>query len=141
MLKNATLIKRGWRTIGGRKIYFRSKWEYAYAQALELMKQTGIILDWEHEPKTFWFDKIKRGCRSYCPDFIVVDSDGATWWAEVKGYMDPRSATKLKRFKKYYPKETLYIIDGKWFKKNKIFLKDWLHEESNSKKENEKGFD
>jgi hypothetical protein len=80
------------------------------------MKEHGIIKDWEYEPQTFWFYKIKRGVRSYKPDFKVIENNGFQYWAEVKGYMDSKSITKIKRFRKYYPKEPLVVIDHKWFK-------------------------
>ena len=104
--------KQGWGTIGGKKCYFRSKWEYDYALYLELLKKYKKITEWEHEPKTFWFLEIKRGTRSYLPDFRVTETNGEIVWHEVKGYMDDRSKTKLKRFKKYYPEETLYLVQA-----------------------------
>lgn len=113
----------GWREINGKKIYFRSLWEYRYGLYLEFLRSNGAILGWAHEPKTFWFEEIKRGCRSYLPDFQVIEKDGSTTWHEVKGYYDPKSLTKIKRFRKYYPKETLILIDSKWFSKNNSKLK------------------
>lgn len=108
--------KQAWREIGKSKFYFRSEWEYKFAQYLELQKNNHIIKGWEHEPQTFWFEDIKRGVRSYLPDFKVTRPDGSHYWIEVKGFMDRRSATKIKRFKKYYPKEMLLVVDDKWFK-------------------------
>jgi hypothetical protein len=111
---------QGWREIDGRQIYFRSDWEYKFAKYLQLHKQSNVIQDWEHEPQTFWFDAIRRGTRSYLPDFKVLNPDGTHYWAEVKGYMDAKSRTKIKRFRKYYPNEQLVVIDGEWFKKNNL---------------------
>lgn len=96
--------------MGEREIYFRSTWEYSYAKHLQVLKENGQIIDWFHEPKTFWFEKIKRGVRSYLPDFKILSKDGTHYWVEVKGYMDAKSATKIKRFKKYYPEEKLQIV-------------------------------
>jgi hypothetical protein len=120
--------KQSWRTIGGKRKYFRSSWEANYARWLEWQKVKGEILDWEHEPKTFWFEEIKRGTRSYLPDFKVIKLDGSHEWHEVKGWMDQKSITKIKRFRKYYPEEKLEIFDSKWFKRNKnlaYLIKDW----------------
>lgn len=105
-----------WREIGGRRIFFRSNWEYKYAKYLQFLKENGPIKEWEHEPKTFWFEEIKRGTRSYLPDFKVTLPCGAHYWVEVKGYFDKKSLTKIKRFRKYYPQEQLVVIDGNWFK-------------------------
>lgn len=107
-----------WRTIGDKKIYFRSLWEYRYALYLQWQLEQGHIQSWEHEPKTFWFEGIKRGVVSYLPDYCVIDEKGAKKWFEVKGFYDAKSLTKIKRFKKYYPDETLYLIDSKWFAAN-----------------------
>jgi hypothetical protein len=95
--------KAGWREIGGKRNYYRSMWEANYARYLEYLKRHHLIMDWEYEPVTFWFESIKRGVRSYKPDFRVTDSDGAVVYHEVKGFMDTKSATKLKRMSKYYP--------------------------------------
>lgn len=122
-------IQSGWRTVGGIKAYFRSRAEANYARYLQYLKEQGQIKDWLHEPATFWFMEIKRGCRSYKPDFEVIQFDGTRIWYEVKGYYDSKSLTKIKRFRKYYPFEKLEVIDGSFFKKNKnklkMLLKDW----------------
>ena len=60
--------KQEWREIDGRRIFFRSRWEYRYALYLQLLKSRGEIKDWQHEPKTFWFEGIKRGTNNYKPD-------------------------------------------------------------------------
>lgn len=113
---------QGWREIDGRKIYFRSDWEYKFAKWLQSLKESNAIKDWDHEPETFWFNEIKRGTRSYLPDFKVTNPDGTHYWVEVKGYMDAKSKTRIKRFRKYYPREPLMIADAEWFKDNvKVF--------------------
>lgn len=119
----------GWKELGGKRIFFRSRWEYRFGQYLQFLKDQRSILEWHHEPHTFWFQGIKRGVCSYLPDFLVIEPTGKEWYAEVKGFMDKRSATKIKRFAKYYPDEELRLIDSKWFKLNgkkiKPLVKDW----------------
>ena len=121
--------KAGWRVIGGTKLYLRSKLEANYARYLEFLRRCGDILSWEYEPETFWFEKIKRGVRSYTPDFQVFHPNAIIQYVEVKGYMDAKSATKIKRFRKYFPDEKLIVIDQKWFARNnkklKSIIKDW----------------
>ena len=112
--KNVTW-KGGWREIGGVRKYYRSKWEANYAYYLEWLKTKGEIQQWEHEPTTFWFEKIKRGCRSYLPDFRVIEKDGTEVYHEVKGWMDSRSKTKIKRMAIYHPKVKLIVIDSKQY--------------------------
>jgi hypothetical protein len=111
-----------WHVVGGRRIYFRSKWEYSYALYLHWQKEQKIILEWEYEPKTFWFENIKRGVRSYKPDFRVQRSPGSTIWIEVKGYLDPKSKTKLARFKKYYPNEQIEVVGKAWFERRSFVV-------------------
>src|SRR3990172_3948894 len=101
----------GWRTIGTSRYFFRSKWEANYARWLQYQKNQHFIKDWLYETQTFWFDKIKRGVRSYLPDFKIIKPDDSHFWVEVKGWMDPKSVTKIKRFAKYYPKELLIVVD------------------------------
>ena len=121
--------QQGWEEVGGKRIYFRSKWEKNYAYYLEWLKASNYITDWNHESKTFWFDSIKRGVRSYLPDFEVVCLDGTIIFYEIKGYMDSKSATKIKRMAKYHPNVILKVIDKDWFKANspkmKMFIKGW----------------
>lgn len=129
-LKNySTSWKQGWREIGGKRNYYRSSWEANYGRYLEYLKQNHFIHEWYHEPKTFWFEKIKRGALSYLPDFKVEKENGSHYWVEVKGYMCSRSKTKIKRFRKQFPEEELLIINEKWFKSNakklKAIIKDW----------------
>lgn len=121
--------KAGWRQIGDNKKYYRSRWEANYARYLEWLKKHKQIISWEHEPKTFWFEGIKRGVMSYLPDFRVVELNGAEIYHEVKGWMDDRSKTKIKRMAKYYPEVKLIVIDAKSYKalekKLKVLLSDW----------------
>lgn len=122
--KNGTIVpprikqtwKAGYRAVGAVNKYFRSRWEANYARYLQWLKEHGQIAEWEHEPETFWFEGIKRGTVSYLPDFRVTENDGRKVYHEVKGWMDNRSATKLKRMKKYHPNVTLLLIDSKAYK-------------------------
>ncbi len=121
--------KSSWREIGGKRCFFRSAWEANYARYLEFLKVHQNITDWEHEPFTFWFEGIKRGCVSYLPDFRVTNLSGSHEFHEVKGWMDDRSATKIKRMAKYFPDVKLVVIDATWFKRNRPKLRglipDW----------------
>ncbi len=108
--------KAAWREVGGRRIFFRSRWEANYARYLEWLRAIGQIASWEHEPHTFWFDGIKRGVVSYLPDFLVVNPNGSREWHEVKGWMDARSKTTISRMAKYHPQEKLIVIAEKGYK-------------------------
>lgn len=126
--RNATW-KAGWREVGDRRIFFRSRWEANYGRYLEWLKSTGNIAEWEHEPETFWFEAIKRGVRSYLPDFRVTENSGSVIYHEVKGWMDDRSRVCIKRMRIYHPKVRLLVIDAKAYrsiaKKVSSIVPDW----------------
>jgi Protein of unknown function (DUF1064) len=121
--------KADWREIGGLRKYYRSRWEANYARYLQWLLENKQIQKWEHEPQTFWFEGIKRGVMSYLPDFRVTENDGSVVFHEVKGWMDDRSKTKIKRMAIYHPDVKLIVIDSKLYKslekKAKLFVKDW----------------
>ena len=94
-------------------MYFRSKWEANYALYLDFLIKNKQIKDWEYEKDVFVFDKINFGTRSYRPDFKIKNNDNSIEYHEVKGYMDGRSKTKLRRMLKYYPEIKLILIDQK----------------------------
>jgi len=109
------------RTRGGKRddlggLYFRSAWEANYARYLNFLVSKGEIVGWAFEPRTFEFEKIKRGTRAYTPDFRVDLVGGGHEWHEVKGWMDEKSKTRLARFARYFPAEKLIVIDQAWFK-------------------------
>ena len=99
--------KRGRRKDLGNQ-FFRSGWEANTARLLNFEKRK-----WKYEIKTFWFLKIKRGVRSYTPDFYLPEED---IYIEVKGWWDKKSLTKMKRMKKYYPNVKIEIWDNDFFK-------------------------
>jgi hypothetical protein len=95
--------------------FFRSSWEANYARYLNLLKARGEIVSWSYECRVFEFHEIKRGTRSYMPDFLVVFTDGRHEWHEVKGWMDDASRLRLARMAQYYPDEKLVVVDKHWF--------------------------
>jgi hypothetical protein len=107
---------------GGKRLdlnnqYFRSRYEANYARYLNfLIKNDGGIKKWEYEIDTFWFEKIKRGVRSYTPDFKVHLTDGSFEYHEVKGWDYSKGKTARKRMSKYFPAMKLILIDSDFFK-------------------------
>lgn len=77
-------------------IVVRSGWE---ANVLRVLKAHKI--KYEFEPKIFYYP-IRRGTKAYTPDIYLSRTRE---WIEVKGYLDNKSKTKIKRFKIYYPQE------------------------------------
>lgn len=101
--------KPGWVDIGGKHFYAKSKKEMMYAHMFESHKKAKKILEWDYEPHTFYFEGERRGPVNYKPDFRVLELDGSISWHEVKGWMDQRSTSKIKKFKKYFPELKLYV--------------------------------
>lgn len=93
--------------------YFRSSWEANWARFLNWQQKQGLIKSWDYECKTFEFTTVKRGCRFYTPDFRIELPDGTHEWIEVKGWNDPKSKTRAKRFAKYFPNERISTVDKK----------------------------
>ncbi|HFD04779.1 MAG TPA: hypothetical protein ENJ25_01385 [Firmicutes bacterium] len=116
MKKTQVSVKRGYYDINGKNMFFRSKWEANYALYLDFLIKQKQIQKWEYEKDTFVFKKIKFGTRSYKPDFKIYNNIRTIEYHEVKGYMDSKSKTKIKRMAKYYPYIKLIIIDSDIYK-------------------------
>lgn len=105
---------QGWRTIGDKeKTYYRSLWDINTSRYFAWQKSKGWVKDWEYEPKKFKFDKnlYDAGPYQYVPDFRITDNDGNQYWVEVKGWLNPKSKAKLKRFAREFPEERLELWD------------------------------
>jgi len=95
------------------KLFVRSGWE---ANMMRYFKSRHS--PWgraKYEPKLFSFtewEKPKGQALSYCPDFQVTDKEtNKTYWVEVKGnWLRSWDKTKLRRFKKHYPKDFAKLI-------------------------------
>ena len=120
--------KKGRAVIGGKDYYYRSSWEINVACYFEFLKINGEIKDWFYEVDTFWFENIKRGVRSYKPDFKIIQNDDTFYYEEVKGWMDDKSKTKLNRMRIYYPNIDIRILGKDRYKSissKKSFIKGW----------------
>lgn len=109
-------VQRGYFDINGISMFFRSKWEANYALYLNFLVSQKLVKKWEYEAEIFMFHAIQLGTRSYRPDFKITNLDGSIEFHEVKGYMDKKSATKLKRMAKYYPATKLILIDSESYR-------------------------
>ena len=121
-------FKVGWNEVGGKQHYFRSGLEVRWARYLQILKELGEIEEWLYEPKTFWFEKIKRGTNSYKPDFKIISSflrtcyENQYSWHEVKGFLQQKDCTKFRRMQKYYPGENMILVIQRITKKNKLLV-------------------
>ncbi|MGY0013256.1 hypothetical protein [Bacillus anthracis] len=78
---------------------FRSTWEIFLAETLTSL---GIKYLYEPERKYFKAEKESYLCDFFLPDYNV--------WVEVKGWMDKRSARRIKLFLKYYSGNTGFFL-------------------------------
>lgn len=109
--KGPTTKKEWYTSHSGNRYYLKSSWELKYAEYLDSQLVDGKIAKWEYEPDVFWFERIKRGVRSYTPDFKVEYLDGKVKYHEVKGYLDSKSKTKLNRMRIYHPDVDMVLVD------------------------------
>jgi len=114
--KKESNYNSGWIEVGGQRIFVRSSYEKNFTRFLQYRVEIGEIKGWEYEPTTFYFEKIKRGCSSYRPDYRITNLDGSQYWIELKGWLDPKSKTKLKRFAKYFPDEKMVLVEAAEYK-------------------------
>ena len=82
--------------INGRRIKFKSKLEYRWAQHLEFMRQLGEITDWFYEFHTFRDFPENQPVKEYTPDFLVRLQDNSFEYHETKGKL---SGFDIKKFK------------------------------------------
>lgn len=109
-------VNKGLVIIGNKTIFARSSWEANIAAYFEYLKNNGEIKEWQHEPITFKFEEIKKGVRTYRPDFIITNNDGTQYYEEVKGWMDEKSKTKIAYMEQFFPEVDLRILDEKRYK-------------------------
>lgn len=102
------------------QMFFRSTWEANYARYLNWLVANKQILKWEYETEEFELFRTvkgkrveyKRGNRFYKIDFKIYNLNGLIEYHEIKGYLDSKSVTKLKRFRRCYPHLVIKLIDA-----------------------------
>lgn len=82
--------------VGDKRVQFKSKLEYRWAQHLEFMKQLGEIKDWFYEFHTFRDFPKDQKVKEYTPDFLVRMNDNTFEYHETKGML---SGFDIKKFK------------------------------------------
>jgi hypothetical protein len=108
---NYSRTKKGWFIKDGIPIAMRSSWEFNYAHYPNTLLDSGKIISWQYEAKSFKFPELIFGCRTYTPDFLVINNKGEEQFHEVKGWMDNKSQLKFKLMKKYFPDVKIKLID------------------------------
>ena len=82
--------------VDGKRIKFKSKLEYRWAQHLDFLKQCGEIKDWFYEFHTFRDFPEDQPVKEYTPDFLVRLNDNTFEYHETKGML---SGYDIKKFK------------------------------------------
>lgn len=82
--------------LGG--VAFRSRWEANFARVL-----SAVGIAWEYEPQRFVFPDGS----TYCPDFRLATGV----FIEIKGWLSPQAAKKIRMFRVHFPQHTLHVID------------------------------
>ena len=96
--------------------YVRSSWEADFARVL---KYLGI--NYQYEPRRFTLSRADGATLTYAPDFFVPES---RCFYEVKGWMDDKSAEKIRLFREQYRGETLLVIDKTQFAELQMRYRD-----------------
>jgi len=103
------------RTFNGRT--YDSKAECLYAQQLDLMLQSGDVLDVVEQPR------VTLGVPEnvYRPDFLIIPDGELPYYVDVKGMETPKFK-KDKKLWKAYGRLDLYIVkqSGKRFKTTEV---------------------
>ena len=97
--------KAGWHTVGRNSYYFRSLFEWHFAEYLEMLFVGKAIKGWEFEQTTFTFPDDK-----YLVDFDVLNNDGTFEYIECKGHWDARAKRKIQLLNKYRPEVQLTVV-------------------------------
>lgn len=104
-------------------IEFDSKIEARYYEHLKILKQQGIVKEFELQPKFVLLDKFKKNGKTYRAitynaDFKVEYADGRIEVVDVKGMVTQQFELRRKLFEYRYPYELKVItyskIDGGW---------------------------
>jgi len=103
-------------------VAFRSRWEANVARYFEALRTGRIstdfdVINWIYEPFRFRFP-VERGTIDICPDFALVLRGRPLTLVEVKGHLDKKSETQIRRLKKYYPDifENFLLFNGERYR-------------------------
>ena len=79
--------------IASREFHFKSKFEYRYAQYLEILREQGHLIHWDYEPIALVFEEETRGAKVYTPDFRITTNSDAFEYHETKGRLSGSDVT------------------------------------------------
>jgi hypothetical protein len=92
---------------------YRSKWEHAYANHLDMLQAAGRVLAWSYER-----DRLEIGIGArYTPDFAVMVPGDRLEYHEVKGYRREAAMVRIRAAALKYSEFTFVLVtkkDGQW---------------------------
>lgn len=122
---------RGWRTIGGKRIWFPNRMEANYYRMHLWQKEKKIIANFQYQPDPFDFRPYgyTKGTVTYRPDFFVVPKNGLAYYEELKGYIGRDHKTKMNRMRKCFPSVSIKLITYEAYKETQkqvsTIIKGW----------------
>jgi len=102
-------------TVDGQTFRVKSGAEERFFRELEICIAAGMVKEWWYEPERFPLDYKYGGDYrdSYMPDALVVWRDpaqGAIYYEVKAGALDPKYASKIKRFCLAHPDKKLALV-------------------------------
>jgi len=122
---------RGWRNIGGKRIWFPNRMEANYYRMHLWQKEKKIIANFEYQPEPFDFRPYgyTKGIVTYRPDFLVVPKDGPAFYEELKGHIGRDHKTKMNRMRKCFASVLVKLITYQDYKETErqtsMIIKGW----------------
>lgn len=81
-----------------------------WAQYLEFLKQSKLIINWWYEHKTFYFNNEKTAPVQYTPDFKISNIETIYYQEFKRGFLDGQAVTKFRRMAKHYPDIIIELV-------------------------------
>ena len=102
-------------TVGGHTIRVKSDAEAIFMRQVDAAVHGGLIVAWQYEPEAFPIDYKyrKNDCTdTYTPDVRIVwkSEEGEVWYEVKRGALQPKYASKIKRFCQQYPGKKLVLV-------------------------------
>jgi Zn-finger nucleic acid-binding protein len=122
---------RGWRNIGGKRIWFPNRMEANYYRMHLWQKEKKIIANFEYQPEPFDFRPYgySKGTVTYRLDFLVVPQRESAFYEELKGHIGRDHKTKMNRMRKCFPSVFVKLITYQDYKETErqvsMIIKGW----------------
>jgi hypothetical protein len=104
--------------LSDRTLTVKSDAEEWFARVLDVMKQSGAVLEWAYEPEVFSIDYKYHKCacgNTYTPDFRVkwnpaTSKDGTQYFEVKRGKLEAKYGSKIRRFCQQHETKSLVLV-------------------------------